>query len=90
MAAIKEELIQADQELSIGIITSAVSSKVLFLNLANYSCNYFVLQWKSLTDSERSVYEDLAKKDRERYDHECEVTRNAIIPWISLILLVRR
>jgi hypothetical protein len=34
MAAIKEELIQADQELSIGIITSAVSSKVIIFEFS--------------------------------------------------------
>ena len=31
------------------------------------------MQWKSLSDSERAIYENIAAQDRARYEEECRV-----------------
>lgn len=40
----------------------------------NLSVNKAFPQWKSLSDIERSRYEEMAKKDKERYEEECTVS----------------
>lgn len=34
-----------------------------------------MMQWKALSDTEREPYEDLAHKDKQRYEDECAVRR---------------